>query len=69
MHRCSNILIQEWRNTCLLAANGAKLSYQHALHLTPSKVDVHNDMSVCLDLICSMDDKKIQPQCLVGFFA
>lgn len=49
--------VQEWRNTCLLAANGAKLSYQRALHLTPWEANVHNDMAICLDLICSMDDK------------
>lgn len=48
--------VQEWRNTCLSAANGAKLSYQRALHLTPWEANVHNDMAICLDLICSMDD-------------
>ena len=51
--------VQEWRNTCLSAANGAKLSYQRALHLTPWEANVHNDMAICLDLICSMDDNNI----------
>ncbi|XP_066384394.1 tetratricopeptide repeat protein SKI3-like isoform X2 [Miscanthus floridulus] len=51
--------VQGWRNTCLSAANGAKLSYQRALHLTPWEANVHNDMAICLDLICSMDDNNI----------
>ncbi|KAJ1296360.1 hypothetical protein BS78_01G294600 [Paspalum vaginatum] len=48
--------VLEWRNTCLSAANGAKLSYQRALHLTPWEANVHNDTAICLDLICSMDE-------------
>ncbi|PUZ40261.1 hypothetical protein GQ55_9G410100 [Panicum hallii var. hallii] len=48
--------VQEWRNAILSAANGAKLSYQRALHLTPWEANVHNDAAICLDLIYSMDD-------------
>lgn len=48
--------VQEWRNTCLSVANGAKLSYQRALHLTPWEANVHNDTAICLDLISSMDE-------------
>ncbi|XP_062200574.1 tetratricopeptide repeat protein SKI3 isoform X2 [Phragmites australis] len=48
--------ILEWRNTCLTAANGAKLSYQRALHLAPWEANVRNDTAICLDLIYSLDD-------------
>ncbi|CAL4923688.1 unnamed protein product [Urochloa decumbens] len=48
--------VQEWRNSCLSAASGAKLSYQRALHLTPWEANVHNDTAICLDLIYSMED-------------
>lgn len=51
--------IQEWRNACRSAANGAKLSYQRALHLTPWEANAHNDTAICLDLIYSMDDNNI----------
>ena len=47
--------VQEWRNAILSAANGAKLSYQRALHLTPWEANVHNDTAICVDLIYSMD--------------
>lgn len=46
--------ILEWRNACLSAANGAKLSYQRALHLAPWEANVHNDTAICLDLVYSM---------------
>ncbi|KAL5225280.1 hypothetical protein ABZP36_011919 [Zizania latifolia] len=48
--------VLEWRNTCLSAANGAKFSYQRALHLTPWEANIHNDTAICLDLICTMED-------------
>ncbi|TVU31784.1 hypothetical protein EJB05_23485 [Eragrostis curvula] len=48
--------ILEWRNTCLSAANGAKLSYQRALHLAPWEANVHNDTAICLDLVYFMND-------------
>jgi superkiller protein 3 len=48
--------ILEWRSMCLLAANGAKLSYQRALHLTPWEANIHIDTAVCLDLICTMEE-------------
>ncbi|KAM0878424.1 hypothetical protein ACQ4PT_034890 [Festuca glaucescens] len=47
--------VLEWRSTCLSAANGAKLSYQRALHLTPWEANIHIDTAVCLDLICTME--------------
>ncbi|KAL6642741.1 hypothetical protein ACP70R_020922 [Stipagrostis hirtigluma subsp. patula] len=52
--------ILQWRDTCLSAANGAKLSYQRALHLTPWEANVHNDTAICLDLIYSMEDNNNQ---------
>ncbi|KAF8728036.1 hypothetical protein HU200_018610 [Digitaria exilis] len=51
--------VQEWRNVCRSAANGAKHSYQRALHLTPWEANAHNDTAICLDLIYSMDDNNI----------
>lgn len=48
--------VLQWRSTCLSAANGAKLSYQRALHLTPWEANIHIDTAVCLDLICTMEE-------------
>ncbi|XP_052134497.1 tetratricopeptide repeat protein SKI3 isoform X1 [Oryza glaberrima] len=48
--------VLEWRNTCLLAANGAKFSYQRALHLTPWEANIHNDTAICLDLIYTIEE-------------
>ncbi|GJM91390.1 hypothetical protein PR202_ga07754 [Eleusine coracana subsp. coracana] len=51
--------ILEWRNACLSAANGAKLSYQRALHLAPWEANVHNDTAICLDLVYSMSGNNV----------
>ncbi|KAL6906440.1 hypothetical protein ACP4OV_004041 [Aristida adscensionis] len=51
--------ILQWKNACLSAANGAKLSYQRALHLAPWEANVHNDTAISLDLIYSMRDNII----------
>lgn len=47
--------VLEWKNTCLSAASGAKLSYQRALHLTPWEANIHIDTAICLDLMCIME--------------
>ncbi|VAH17868.1 unnamed protein product [Triticum turgidum subsp. durum] len=48
--------VLQWRNTCLSAANSAKLSYQRALRLTPWEANIHIDTAICLDLICTMEE-------------
>uniref|UniRef100_A0A6V7QSG7 Tetratricopeptide repeat protein SKI3 n=1 Tax=Ananas comosus var. bracteatus TaxID=296719 RepID=A0A6V7QSG7_ANACO len=52
------VSIDQWKNTCLLAANSAKCSYQRALHLAPWQANLYADIAMSVDLIYSMEEKK-----------
>jgi superkiller protein 3 len=47
--------ILKWRNTRISAACSARKSYQRALHLSPWQPNIYSDMSICLDLIFSLE--------------
>ncbi|XP_010932168.1 tetratricopeptide repeat protein SKI3 isoform X1 [Elaeis guineensis] len=49
--------INDWKKTCLLAANAAKQSYQRALHLSPWQTNMYADIAIAVDLISSLEEK------------
>ncbi|KAJ1687174.1 hypothetical protein LUZ63_018564 [Rhynchospora breviuscula] len=48
--------ILKWKHARVSAAYGAKRAYQRALHLSPWQPNIYTDISLCLDLICSLED-------------
>ncbi|XP_073008448.1 tetratricopeptide repeat protein SKI3 isoform X1 [Typha latifolia] len=50
--------INQWKDTCLLAAKSGKCSYGRALHLTPWQANIYADIAVSLDLIDSLEGEK-----------
>ncbi|XP_020253519.1 LOW QUALITY PROTEIN: tetratricopeptide repeat protein SKI3-like [Asparagus officinalis] len=52
------ISINNWKKTCLFAANDAKRSYQRALHLAPWHANIYTDVAITLDLIDSSEEKE-----------